>query len=194
MSNEIVQAGALVLRNRAATVEREAIRTPEMKALVTTMIETMRAAPGVGLAAPQIGIPLRVLVAEDRPEYQARLAEAHRAERGRTPLPLTVLFNPVLRHVGDRKATFFEGCLSVAGFSALVERSLEVEVEGLDENGEPRTLSAVGWPARIFQHECDHLDGTLYIDRMLTRSFTGPEHLATYGGKSVAEVKKMLGI
>lgn len=166
-----------------------------MKELVKVMIDTMRAAPGVGLAAPQIGVPLRVIVLEDPPEYQARVAERERNERGRVPLPLRVLFNPVLRHVGDARATFFEGCLSVSGYAALVERSFEVEVEGLDENGEKQLVSASGWPARIFQHECDHLDGTLYIDRMLTRSFCAAENQAIYGGgKSIADVKKLLGI
>jgi peptide deformylase len=191
----IVQTGALVLRNRAVEVAPEAISSPEMKSLVQVMIATMRAAPGVGLAAPQIGVPLRVIVVEDPAEYQARIHERERNERGRVPFPLRVLFNPVLRHVGDARATFFEGCLSVSGYSALVERSLSVEVEGLDEHGEHQVIAVSGWPARIFQHECDHLDGTLYIDRMLTRSFCAAENLATYGGgKSIAEVRKLLGI
>ena len=194
MTPEIVQAGALVLRDRAVEVAPEAIGSPEMQALVTTMIETMRGAPGVGLAAPQIGVPLRVIVVEDKPEYTARVHENERKLKLREPLPLRVLFNPVLRHVGDSKVTFFEGCLSVAGFSALVERSLEVEVEGLDENGAPQTLRARGWAARIFQHECDHLDGTLYVDRMLTRSFSVMSNMITYAGKSTDDVREMLRI
>lgn len=191
----IVQAGSLVLRARAAEVDASAIDGPEMQKLVQTMIEVMRKAPGVGLAAPQIGIGLRVIVLEDPADYQKKLDPNERRELERTPLPLHVFFNPVLRHVGETRATFFEGCLSVSGFSALVERSLEVEVSGLDESGKPKTLAVRGWPARILQHECDHLDGTLYIDRMLTRSFSAQENMkASFGGKSVAEVRRILGI
>lgn len=87
------------------------------------------------------------------------------------PWPLTVVFNPELTVIGDARATFFEGCLSVEGWSGLVERALEVEVRGLDAKGEPVVHRASGWPARIFQHEVDHLRGTLYVDRMFPRTF-----------------------
>lgn len=90
---------------------------------------------------------------------------------------------------------FFEGCLSVKGFVGLVDRSLEVEVSGLDEKAQPQTWRVRGWPARILQHEVDHLDGTLYIDRMKTRSFATAEHAkAVYNGKSIADIRKMLGL
>ena len=96
---------------------------------------------------------------------------------------------------GDAKAMFFEGCLSVNGYVGLVERSLEVEVTGLDEHGAPVTWRARGWPARILQHEVDHLDGTLYVDRMATRSFCNAEEAkARFGGKPIAEVKHALGL
>src|ERR1041384_7445588 len=101
------------------------------------MTAVMRAAPGVGLAAPQIGVPLRVIVLEDGAELMERLTPAQRAERGRVPFPLRVIVNPVLAVRGTEKATFFEGCLSVSGFMALVERHLSVVVTGLDERGAP---------------------------------------------------------
>ncbi len=168
----IVQVGVDVLRERAADVAASEIETEEMRRLVQTMVAVMRSAPGVGLAAPQIGVGLRLFVIEDRAEYMARANPVDLEERGRVPVPLKVFFNPVLRLLGDRKASYYEGCLSVEGFVALVERSHEVEIEGLDEHGVPHAWRVTGWPARILQHETDHLDGTLYIDRMQTRTFT----------------------
>jgi peptide deformylase len=166
-----------------------------MSDLVATMIATMRAAPGVGLAAPQIGVPLRVIVLEDREELQKSLTPDERRERERTPFPTRVFFNPVLSPIGEERAMFFEGCLSVKGFVGLVDRSLEVEVSGLNEKAEPSTWRVRGWPARILQHEVDHLDGTLYIDRMKTRSFATAEHAkALYSGKPIAEIRRMLDL
>lgn len=191
----IVQAGTPVLRARAQEVPVERIATPELQQLFSTMIATMRAAPGVGLAAPQIGVPLRVIVLEDRPELLKALKPEELAERERAPFDTRVLVNPVLRHVGDEHAMFFEGCLSVKGYVGLVERSREVEVTGLDEHGVAQTWRVKGWPARILQHEVDHLDGALYIDRMKTRSFaTADEAKARYAGKPIAEVRALLGL
>lgn len=194
-ANPIVQTGDPVLRTRAPEVSREEIATPEFQALVQRMISAMREAPGVGLAAPQLGISKRVLVLEDRAELMASLTEAERAERERVPVPVRVVVNPTLTPVGDEKVTFFEGCLSVAGFAGLVARWREVEVTGLDEKGEAVTWRVKGWPARILQHEVDHLDGTLYIDRMFTRSFgTLPQVKARFGGLPISEVKQRLGV
>ncbi len=191
----IVQAGTPVLRARAQDVPVERITTPELQQLFATMIATMRAAPGVGLAAPQIGVPLRVIVLEDRPELLAALKPAELAERERAPFDTRVLVNPVLRHLGEDQATFFEGCLSVKGYVGLVERSREVEVTGLDEHGVAQRWRVKGWPARILQHEVDHLDGGLYIDRMKTRSFaSADEAKARYAGKPIAEVRALLGL
>lgn len=193
--NPIVQTGAPVLRAVAQDVPLERIATPEFQALLTRMVETMRAAPGVGLAAPQIGVPWRVLVMEDREELMSSLSPEERAERERVPVPVRVFINPTLTPVGEEKVTFFEGCLSVAGFAGLVERFHEVEVTGLDEKGQPQTWRVAGWPARILQHEVDHLGGTLYIDRMFTRSFgTLPQVKARFGGKPIAQVKEELGL
>ena len=191
----IVQTGTPGLRAHAREVPASEIGSPEMKELVATMIETMRAAPGVGLAAPQIDVPLRVIVLEERPEFLKNLSEEEVLERGRVAFDTCVFFNPVLTPIGDQKALFFEGCLSVSGFVGLVERALEVEVSGLDQNGTPQTWRVQGWPARILQHECDHLDGTLYIDRMKPRSFATTELAqAHFAGKPVADICRLLGI
>ena len=184
-----------MLRAPAALVPPEAIPGAEIQALIAAMVSAMRDAPGVGLAAPQIGVGLRVIVLEDREEHMARLAQAEREARGRVQVPLTVIVNPTLRRVGDERATFFEGCLSVPGYMALVERDLEVEVTGLDAGGAPLTWRVRGWPARILQHELDHLEGTLYVDRMLTRSFFANEEVAArWLTIPVRDVRKALGI
>jgi peptide deformylase len=97
--------------------------------------------------------------------------------------------------VGEEQAEFFEGCLSLSGFSALVPRARAVRVTCLDERGESRVIEASGWYARILQHEIDHLNGTLYIDRMRSRSFTSMDNLAEFWkGKPVSEIKNTLGL
>lgn len=194
-SLHIVQAGAPVLREPAKDVTPEQLATPEFQKLISTMIETMRAAPGVGLAAPQIGVNLRVLVLEDRADLMASLSEQEKQERERVPVPVRVFINPTLTPIGDEKVGFFEGCLSVAGWAGYVERAREVEVTGLDEKGQPQTWRVKGWPARILQHEVDHLLGTLYIDRMNTRSFgTLAQVKERFGGKPIAQVRTELGL
>jgi peptide deformylase len=189
---KIVQTGNIVLRAQAAAVRPEAIGSREMRDLVSTMVAVMRAAPGVGLAAPQLGVGLRVIVLEDREDLMARLSPEDRGLRHRVPFPLRVIFNPVITVLGDKRATFFEGCLSVSGFMALVERAFEVEVTGLDEKAHPLKWRVSGWPARILQHEVDHIDGSLYIDRMLTRSFCANEEAPYWIGLPVDEVREML--
>lgn len=191
----IVQTGDPVLRARAAEVAPERIPSTEIQGLVARMIAAMRSAPGVGLAAPQLGVSLRVLVLEDTAERMARLTAAEVGERERVVLPVRVFINPTLQVVGDEKRTFFEGCLSVDGFAALVERHAEVEVSGLDERGQPHTMRVRGWPARILQHEVDHLDGVLYVDRMVSRSFsTGEQARERFAGKPIAEVLTAFGL
>jgi peptide deformylase len=191
----IVQAGAPVLRERAADVPPDRIASAEVQDLIDRMIAVMRAAAGVGLAAPQIDSPLRIIVLEDTEAAVAQLSDVERRERERAPFPLRVFVNPVLRQVGEERATFFEGCLSVGGYVGLVERSLEVEVAGLDRHGIPRSWRVRGWPARILQHEIDHLDGILYVDRMATRSFVTVESAkARFAGKPIADIRRMIGV
>jgi len=191
----IVQAGDPVLRRAAAPVPREKLGTAELRALVDEMVATMRAAPGVGLAAPQIGVGWQLIVVEDDAQRASSLSETERAEHGRTALPLTAIVNPEIALLGDEKATFFEGCLSISGWSALVPRALEVEVTGLTPAGDSLKLRLSGWPARILQHEVDHLRGVLYVDRMLSRSF-GKADLAArlWAEKPLSEIAAGLGL
>jgi len=174
---KIVQVGEPVLRQRARPLLHEEILLPETQQLIAWMHETMRDAPGVGLAAPQVGLPIQLAVIEDRPEYSKDIPAGRLSERERSPVAFQVLINPRIIQQSDQQAEFFEGCLSLAGFSALVKRSRQVTVECLDERGQPRRIEAHGWYARILQHEIDHLAGNLYIDRMEARSFMTSENL-----------------
>jgi peptide deformylase len=193
----IVQAGDPVLRAVAKIVAPHETETAAFRALVETMVSVMRAAPGVGLAAPQIGVAKQVIVLEDREDLMARLDAEALAARARVPLPLTVIVNPKLRLIEGPAATFLEGCLSVTGYVALVRRAAEVEVTGLDATGpdvRPRVWRVRGWPARILQHEVDHLNGTLYVDRMYPRSLCGPEETHRLAGKTTEEIAASLGV
>jgi peptide deformylase len=111
-----------------------------------------------------------------------------RGLRGRAPLPLTVLVNPRVIAATEEEAIFYEGCLSVRGYGALVPRAAAVSVTGIDMNGGAVSLRFEGWPARIMQHEMDHLDGTLYVDRMLSRSLAGEEDLGRLSSLPVSEI------
>ena len=172
MRLKIVQAGEPVLRQAARPLTRQEILGDEIQRLIHDMRETMRDAPGVGLAAPQIGLSLQLAVIEDREELLKDLPPREVADKDRRPVPFHVIINPQITLTGGEEAYFYEGCLSLAGFSAVVPRARAVRVEYLDEQGEPRSAEASGWYARILQHEIDHLDGTLYLDRMHTRTFT----------------------
>jgi peptide deformylase len=192
---EIVQAGNPVLRQHARPLSITEIRGREIQKLIESMRTYMHEAPGVGLAAPQLGLPLQLAVIEDREEYHKDVPEALLLERERRPVPFHAIINPVLEIIGEEKAEFFEGCLSLSGFSALVPRARIVRVTCLDERGQEKLIEASGWYARILQHEIDHLNGTLYIDRMRARSFTSMENLAEFWkGRAVSEIKKALSV
>ena len=188
----VIQAGHPVLRAAAAPVDPSHVGTAELRALVQKMVAVMRAAPGVGLAAPQIGVGLQVIVLEDAEALMAKLTPEERALRGRVPYPLQILINPKLTPIGPERATFFEGCLSVKGYMALVERALTVAIAALDEHGNDVAFTVSGWPARILQHEVDHLQGTLYVDRMLTRTFCCNEEAMRWIGLPASETKAKL--
>jgi peptide deformylase len=189
------QAGEAVLRQPTRPLSVEEIRGTEIQRLIKAMRDTLRDAPGVGLAAPQVGFGLQLAIIEDRAEYQEALPAGQLAERGRVPIPCQVIVNPVLSIVDPTPKLFFEGCLSVAGFTALVPRAAKVRVDALDENGEGRQVEAEGWFARILQHETDHLQGKLYLDSMLTRSFmTTANHSRHWNDRPVCEVCAALGL
>ncbi|XP_073007806.1 peptide deformylase 1A, chloroplastic isoform X1 [Typha latifolia] len=174
---EIVKAGDPVLHEPAREVCIKEIGSEKIEKIIEDMIAVMRNAPGVGLAAPQIGIPLKIIVLEDTKEYIGYAPKNEIEAQDRRPFDLLVLLNPTLKKRSDKTALFFEGCLSVDGFRAVVERYLEVEVSGLGRDGRPIKIEASGWQARILQHECDHLDGTLYVDKMMPRTFRTVQNL-----------------
>ena len=181
MSLKIVQAGDPVLRKTGRMLTKEEIVSRPIQHLIEQMRETMREAPGVGLAAPQIGESIQLAVIEDRADYINEIPAEKLAELQRSAVPFHVIINPKLSFLDNSRAQFFEGCLSVDGYQAVVERALNVRVECLNERGEEVTISANGWYARILQHEIDHLNGTLYIDRMKTRTLTTTENAFRYG-------------
>jgi peptide deformylase len=192
---EIVQAGNPVLRQRARPLSQAEIAGKEIQNLIEAMRSCMREAPGVGLAAPQVGLPLQLAVIEDREEYLKDAATEYLRERERRPVPFHVIINPALTQLDDDNVEFFEGCLSLAGFSALVPRARRVRVECLDGEGRKKTIEALGWYARILQHEIDHLHGGLYIDRMHTRTFTSSDNWAEYWkSKTISEIRKTLDL
>ncbi|MBZ5727333.1 MAG: peptide deformylase [Acidobacteriia bacterium] len=193
MRLKILQVGEPVLRQPARPLSGEEIRSREIQQLIEWMRETMRDAPGVGLAAPQVGVSLQLAVIEDRADLLQFVAPERLAERQRRPVPFQVLINPRIETAGP-EAEFFEGCLSFAGFGALVPRRLETAVDCLDHRGEPLSFRAEGWHARIVQHEVDHLAGSVYVDRMRTRSLTTMENLNRYWNDlPVQEVRARIG-
>lgn len=175
----IVVAGDPVLRATAAPYDGE-LDAQTLTALVALMRRTMRDAPGVGLAAPQVGLSVALAVVEDPGLGHPDLATA----RERAPLPFRVLVNPRCEPVADQRAGFYEGCLSVPGYAAVVHRFRQVRLTGADEHGDPVDEVLTGWPARIVQHETDHLVGTLYLDRAERRSLAAS---AGWGGHWAAE-------
>jgi len=191
---KIVQAGHPVLRQKARPLSVEELRGPDIARLIEDMRETMRDVPGVGLAAPQIGVGLQLVVIEDKPEYSERADPEEMRSRGRTPVPFQVLANPRLTIVDATPVEFFEGCLSVADMMMVVPRVRAVKVDALDHTGQPVTLTAEGWPARILQHEIDHLRGVLCIDRMRSRTFTSARNYGLHWAASpVAHVLTEVG-
>ncbi|XP_022714846.1 peptide deformylase 1A, chloroplastic/mitochondrial [Durio zibethinus] len=174
---EIVKTGDPVLHEPAREVDPAEIGSERIQKIIDDMVRVMRMPPGVGLAAPQIGIPLRIIVLEDTTEYISCAPKEEIKAQDRRPFDLLVIINPKLKKKSNRTALFFEGCLSVDGFRAVVERQLDVEVTGLGRDGQPIKVDASGWQARILQHECDHLDGTLYVDKMVPRTFRTVQNL-----------------
>ncbi|MET8942784.1 peptide deformylase [Streptomyces sp. NPDC004542] len=169
----IVAAGDPVLRRGTEPFEGQ-LEPALLARFVQALRVTLHAAPGVGLAAPQVGVGLRIAVIED----PAPVPEEIRLARGRVPQPFRVLVNPVYEPVGGDRAAFFEGCLSVPGWQAVVARHAEVRLRAEDEHGRAVDEVFTGWPARIVQHETDHLDGILYLDRAELRSLSSNEAMA----------------
>jgi peptide deformylase len=181
----IVQVGAPVLRRRAVDVRPDQLGSDELARLYDRMRSALEETPGVGLAAPQIGVGLRVALVQDLPDYHAASTPAQLTERERELIEPYFLINPVLEVIGEEHRVFFEGCLSMTGYVGAVERALEIRVSYLDPTGRSCERQARGWHARILQHEVDHLDGTLYVDRLEPRTLCTaalfPEFYGTMG-------------
>ncbi|KGM14527.1 peptide deformylase [Cellulomonas bogoriensis] len=167
----IVQVGDPVLRHPAVPYDGQ-LDDDQLRALIEAMRVTMHAAPGVGLAAPQVGLGLALAVVEDAWPVDPEVAVA----RERTPVAFRALVNPRYLPVGDERAFFYEGCLSVTGWQAVTPRWRSVHVTAQDEVGAVTEEVLHGWPARIVQHETDHLNGRLYVDLAEMRSLVAGEH------------------
>lgn len=154
---KIAQIGHPVLRERAREVTRDELRSPEMQRFIDDLVETMRDANGAGLAAIQVHEPIRIAAVEVRnnPRYPYK-----------PEIPLTILVNPVLTPVGDETFENYEGCLSVPNLRGLVSRSLHLHVRAWDRHGNEIDEVVHGLKAGTYQHEVDHLDGVIFVDRV----------------------------
>lgn len=184
---KIRQIGDPVLRTPAQPVPAEDIervksadRYSYIRQIVGMMTDIMREASGVGLAAPQIGIPLQIIVMEETSKGLEGTRSEVLDERERVAFPLTVLINPRIKLSQAHMTEFFEGCLSIQGYQGLVRRHHSVVLEeAIDQHGNPVSQQIFkGWPARILQHEYDHLQGVLFTDRMRRLSFIGNKSTA----------------
>jgi peptide deformylase len=160
---EVVAVGDPVLRQRARELGREKIVTSEIQGLIEDLIETKRAMRGVGLAANQVGEPVRVAVVE--------VEEGNPRYPYKPPVPLTVLINPSIEPLGDEMVEINEGCLSVPDLRGSLERHLATRIRYLDRLGREHDEAKRGLTAGTFQHEIDHLDGVLFVDRADPRTF-----------------------
>lgn len=186
----IVETGDPILRQQAHALTPQEILTPKIQSLISKMVNTMRAEPAVGLAAPQIGVPLQIVVIEDKAEYHSHFTPEQLMERGRRPVPLHILINPRLTiDESEEKAEFLEGCLSVPQLVGIVPRAKKVKVEYLNEKAQPTIVKAQGWFARILQHEIDHLNGVLYLDRVQTRTLISEDNYPLWRTKPVKEIQ-----
>ncbi len=163
---KIAQIGTPVLRERAREVSREEVGSPEFQQFVDDLVETMRDAQGAGLAAIQVYRPIRVVAIEvgDNPRYPYK-----------PKVPLTILVNPVLTPLSEERFDNYEGCLSVPDLRGVVSRFAELRVQAWDRHGNAIDEEVRGITAGTFQHEVDHLDGKLFVDRV-----TDPTTFATW--------------
>jgi peptide deformylase len=150
--------GHPLLREVARPLEPAELESPQLQALLADMVDTLHDYGGIGLAAPQVGEPLRLAIIEidGGPTRYGELA----------PLPLTVFINPVIEVLDPATAGYWEGCLSVPGLRGFVERPQSVRIQYTNLIGAEEAMELKGFPATVFQHEFDHLDGKLFVDRI----------------------------
>ncbi|MEU4395766.1 peptide deformylase [Kribbella sp. NPDC023855] len=172
----IVSLGDPVLRQVAEPFDGQ-VDDDVLTDFIALMRRTMKAAPGVGLAAPQIGVPVRIAVLEDPAAVSPEVAEA----RHRYPLEFFTAINPDYRPDGRKRRGFYEGCLSMPGYTGVVNRPYAVHATYTDATGHRHHKHFTGWQARIVQHETDHLRGTVYVDKLEPRSLsTTQNYLSTW--------------
>jgi peptide deformylase len=185
----IVQAGHPALRQRAAEFDGQ-LSEDQLAGLIGVMRQVMHEAPGVGLAAPQLGIPLQLAVLEDQFDVDPDAA----ALRNRSPLEFLAILNPRYTPQGSGLASFYEGCLSLNGLQAVVARPDAVLLEYVAPDGVAERREFSGWQARIVQHETDHLNGILYIDRAQLRSLSSNgEYAAHWAEPGINKAREGLG-
>jgi peptide deformylase len=165
---KVARMGHPVLRQKARALEKHEVKSPALQQLIDDMFETMHEYSGIGLAAPQVHKSLRVFV-------------AHLDANGRGEGDPTAIINPEITVVGDRTIEGWEGCLSIPDIRGMVPRAFDIKVTALDRQGKRIEFTAQDFPARVIQHETDHLDGILFFDRMRTfESLTYMEEFSRY--------------
>ncbi len=177
---KVARMGNPVLREKAKEVPQSEIKTKEFQDFIDSMIETMHEYGGVGLAAPQVHVSKRVAVIEfeeDHPRYKTK-----------APQGLQVFINPKITPETEETDANWEGCLSVPGMRALVDRPNKIHIEYLDRHGKKHNFTAEGFLAIVIQHEFDHLDGTLYIDRARPGTLMFEEEFVKYHQKEDTDV------
>jgi peptide deformylase len=185
----IVQAGHPALRQRAAAFDGQ-VSDDQLNRLISLMRQVMHEAPGVGLAAPQLGIPLQLAVMEDKFDVDAEAA----AVRHRSPLDFLAVINPRYTPLNAGLASFYEGCLSLNGLQAVVARHAKVLLTFQAPDGAEVQREFSGWQARIVQHETDHLNGVLYVDRAQLRSLSSnAEYAARWAEPGIGKAQQGLG-
>ena len=166
---KIVTLPEPVLRRKAKAVTQF---DKNLQTVIDDMVETMREAPGVGLAAPQIGLSERLIVVE----YYEHEEDEDAENEEEAPKKVWAVLNPEIVKASEEKVMGIEGCLSIPNLVGEVERHAEIQVKGLNRHGKPMKIKAKGWLARIFQHEIDHLNGVLFPDRA-TRVWQPPQEI-----------------
>ena len=162
--------GHPVLNRTADAVEDPT--APEIQRLIADMVDTMADAPGIGLSAPQVHVPKRLVIFHI-PETRAHQEEDENGDEAEKAVPMTVLINPEIEALGEERVTGIEGCLSLPGMVGMVPRFQHIRYKALAPDGSVIEREASGYHARVVQHECDHLDGILYPQRMEDLSTLG---------------------
>jgi len=167
---KVARMGHPVLNRTADAVEDPT--APEIQRLIADMVDTMADAPGIGLAAPQVHVPKRLVIFHI-PETRAHQEEDENGDEAEEAVPMTVLINPEIEALGEERVTGIEGCLSLPGMVGMVPRFRHIRYKALAPDGSVIEREASGYHARVVQHECDHLDGILYPQRMEDLSTLG---------------------